>query len=90
MLATELLTCTSNLRRSTAYCSSAGPQSDAEEGTTRCRPVRIAKRPQAYVWKGLIKREEARHIIEIAAPRMMRSRVGGGHTENEVVHVVGS
>ena len=48
-----------------------------------CRPVQISEAPIAYLWPRFLAQGEARHIIELAAPRMMRSLVGGGQAINE-------
>ena len=48
-----------------------------------CRPIQVSKEPIAYVWKDFVSRDEARHIVKTAAPRMMRSLVGGGRAINE-------
>lgn len=38
--------------------------------------MRIASKPHALTWRNFISREEARHIVELAAPLMKRSGVG--------------
>lgn len=49
-----------------------------------CSPVKISDRPQAYVWQNFISKDEARHIAELAAPHLKRSRVGTNHSSIEV------
>jgi hypothetical protein len=49
-----------------------------------CRPLQISDAPVAYVWENFISDEEARHIVEAAAPRMRRSMVSGEKKIHEV------
>jgi hypothetical protein len=48
------------------------------------RPYQISEHPRAYVWKNFLTAKEAQHIVELAAPRMKRSLVGGGQQVDSV------
>ena len=48
-----------------------------------CSAIQLSSEPLAYLYPKLIDEDEARHIVTIALPRMMRSMVGGGSV-NEV------
>lgn len=49
-----------------------------------CRPVKVSDQPLAYVWKGFISRDEAKHIAQLAAPRLRQSLVGDGQASSDV------
>ena len=50
-----------------------------------CRPVQISEQPVAFLWKDFVSQAEARHLAELAAPRLKRSGVGGGHDAGQVL-----
>lgn len=41
-----------------------------------CSPVQISEKPLAYIWKNFISSAEAKHIVQIAAPRLRQSLFG--------------
>ena len=48
--------------------------------------MQISEQPLAFIHQDLITADEARHLIRLAAPRMKRSMVGGGHAITDVSH----